>query len=154
MTDINCLNCKCSEMASDGKVVCQKDNIRFSKDSASLRSCWDFSWREKKLKHTMTRPSGNDIVQQIGTPATLEQLAEECCELGQAALKLARKLRGENPTPKSEVECRNALREEMADVLVCMEALSLAGVTTKEAVDEIADEKRKRWSERLKEVKQ
>lgn len=34
----------------------------------------------------------------IGTPAVLEQLAEESAELAQAALKLSRKLRGENPT--------------------------------------------------------
>ena len=50
-----------------------------------------------------------DIVDYIGLPALLEQLAEECGELTQAALKLARLRRGENPTPKTEKECRDAL---------------------------------------------
>ena len=60
-----------------------------------------------------------DIVEKIGLPATLEQLAEECVELAQAALKYARMLRGENPTPKSEEQLRNSLMEELADVEVC-----------------------------------
>lgn len=42
----------------------------------------------------------DDILEMIGTAALLEQLAEESAELAQAALKMARKLRGENPTPK------------------------------------------------------
>ena len=46
-----------------------------------------------------------NIVETIGTAAVLEQLAEESAELAQAALKLARKLRGGNPTPKTEQEC-------------------------------------------------
>ena len=41
----------------------------------------------------------NDIIDSIGLPAVLEQLAEECSELAQASLKYARLLRGENPTP-------------------------------------------------------
>ena len=43
----------------------------------------------------------NDIIDTIGLPAMLEQLAEECSELAQASLKYARLLRGENPTPKT-----------------------------------------------------
>lgn len=41
------------------------------------------------------------VLDMIGTAALLEQLAEESAELAQAALKLARKMRNENPTPKS-----------------------------------------------------
>lgn len=52
------------------------------------------------------------IVERIGEPAFLEQLAEECSELAQAALKTARKYRGENPTPKTIDECYDALQEE------------------------------------------
>ena len=37
----------------------------------------------------------NLIIPKIGLPATLEQLAEEAAELGQAALKVARVIRGE-----------------------------------------------------------
>lgn len=46
-----------------------------------------------------------EVICSLGEPALLEQLAEECSELAQAALKLARKERGENPTPKTEEEC-------------------------------------------------
>jgi len=90
-----------------------------------------------------------DIVKKIGLPAALEQLAEECCELGQATLKLARKLRGENPTPKSIGECETDLLEETGDVLVCLNTLGEAGVIIKETVDSIIEAKNKRWQERL-----
>lgn len=43
----------------------------------------------------------DDVLEMIGTAALLEQLAEESAELAQAALKMARKLRNENPTTKS-----------------------------------------------------
>lgn len=55
----------------------------------------------------------------IGDAATLEQLAEECAELGQAALKLARVLRKENPTPVTSAEAQKNLSEEFTDVLTC-----------------------------------
>lgn len=42
-----------------------------------------------------------EVICSQGEPALLEQLAEECSELAQAALKLARLERGENPTPKT-----------------------------------------------------
>ena len=51
----------------------------------------------------------NEILNKIGEAAALEQLAEECTELAQSALKLARKIRGENPTPKSLEECKASL---------------------------------------------
>ena len=59
----------------------------------------------------------NEILNKIGEAAVLEQLAEECTELAQSALKLARKIRGENPTPKSLEECKASLQEEAADVV-------------------------------------
>lgn len=40
------------------------------------------------------------IVERIGEPAFLEQLAEECSELAQAALKTARKYRSDKPAAK------------------------------------------------------
>ena len=65
------------------------------------------------------------IIEYIGEPAYLEQLAEECCELGQAALKLARILRKENPTPVTEEEARANLTEEFTDVILCANGLGL-----------------------------
>lgn len=64
------------------------------------------------------------VAAKIGTPALLEQLGEECAELGKAALKEARRLRGENPTPVTEAEARSNLAEEAADVLNCLVELS------------------------------
>lgn len=61
-----------------------------------------------------------DVIKEIGMPAMLEQCAEECTELAHACLKLSRKMRDENPTPKTEQECTNDLAEEMGDVMLCM----------------------------------
>lgn len=89
------------------------------------------------------------IIDIIGTPAMLEQLAEECSELAQAALKMSRVLRGENPTPKTWTECLDALTEEIADVELCTDQL-------KDFVDDfrietIKDQKWARWEARLHE---
>lgn len=59
------------------------------------------------------------MIEKIGTPAMLEQLAEEAAELSQAALKLARVLRGENPTLVTRREARKHLMEEYTDVFQC-----------------------------------
>jgi len=91
----------------------------------------------------------NDIIEQVGLPAVLEQLAEECAELAQASLKYARLLRGENPTPKTEQECLEALTEETADVYLCMNLIMFAGVAGAETVEHITSEKFARWKDRL-----
>ena len=59
----------------------------------------------------------------IGKEAMLEQTAEECSELSKACLKLARKLRDENPTHKSFDVLENNLKEEVTDVLICIAEL-------------------------------
>ena len=93
----------------------------------------------------------NDIIEQVGLPAVLEQLAEECSELAQASLKYARLLRGENPTPKTEQECLEALTEEMADVELCNSLLMGGDYVDFDAVMELIEVKDKRWHERLRE---
>ena len=65
------------------------------------------------------------MINEIGKPAMLEQMAEECSELTQALLKYARKLRNENPTPKSESEIKRNLIEEYSDVIQCARELGL-----------------------------
>ena len=57
------------------------------------------------------------------SPARYEILAEESAELAQAALKLARKLREENPTPVPINQLENDFLEAVADVLVCLNLL-------------------------------
>lgn len=58
-------------------------------------------------------------------PARYESLAEECTELAQAALKMARLIRGENPTPIKRGEAETNLQEEFTDVISCAIALNL-----------------------------
>jgi len=65
------------------------------------------------------------MVQRIGFPAMLEQLAEEASELAQAALKVARITRGENPTPVSIEEGVRYLKEEYTDVIQCATELGI-----------------------------
>lgn len=93
------------------------------------------------------------IVERIGEPAFLEQLAEECSELSQAALKTARKYRGENPTPKTIDECLDSLQEEMADVMLCMyEWFDYREKDFWDGVCMTKQEKLERWKRRLEEV--
>ena len=46
-----------------------------------------------------------------------EQLAEEAAELAQAANKMARAMRGTNPTPKTEMDAYHDVIEEYTDVV-------------------------------------
>lgn len=89
------------------------------------------------------------IVDRIGLPATLEQTAEECAELAHACLKEARRLRGENPTPKTEIECWMAIVEEMADMEICLKMLREAGFWSNL---DLVDKKRRRMAKRLDEA--
>ena len=57
------------------------------------------------------------IVEEIGIPALFEQTAEECVELAHICMKLARKLRQENPTPINIPDIMSKLGEETADVM-------------------------------------
>lgn len=86
------------------------------------------------------------LIDLTGEPAMLELLAEECAELAHAALKLARKYRGENPTPRSEAECLHALEEEIADVSTCVGQLD--GIVDMDRVIDIAKKKLDRWWQR------
>jgi hypothetical protein len=88
------------------------------------------------------------IIECIGEPAMLEQLAEECMELGKAALRKARVIRDENPTPVTIEEADKNLIEETTDVMICLEELKL----NKDPA--ISYDKRKRfltrWEEKLR----
>ena len=86
----------------------------------------------------------------LSEPTRLEQLAEECAELGHAALKLARILRGENPTPEPEETARKHLTEEIADVMVCVDAV--ADTRMLRDIGEKCTEKKDRWETRMKQA--
>ena len=81
----------------------------------------------------------------LSEPARIEQLAEEAAELAQAALKMARVMRDENPTPVPYMEALRRLREEYTDVFV-------AAIAAELLVDsELGKAKMERWAGRVKE---
>lgn len=81
--------------------------------------------------------------------AILENCAEECAELGHACLKMARKLRDENPTPKSLKEITENLTEEIADVFVLTTAVIQYLELDCDEIDKLSHQKLKRWNDRL-----
>lgn len=85
------------------------------------------------------------IVELIGKPAVCEQLAEECAELGKVALKMARILRRDNPTPVTMEEVNAQIIEEFTDVIHCAFVLGLDP-----NFDQI-EKKDKRWRKRISE---
>ncbi len=87
----------------------------------------------------------------IGVPATLDQLAEECLELGHVCTKYSRYLRGENPTVVYDEEIlKKKLAEEIADVYVSLnEVRKTDGLVDKMKIANMIDYKRKRMYERI-----
>ena len=81
----------------------------------------------------------NEVKRLIAEPALLEQMGEECAELAQALLKKARKIRGENYTPKTFATIDNDIVEEFTDVILCSMVLSL------EVDTNILNKKLDRW---------
>lgn len=82
----------------------------------------------------------------------LVQLAEECAELGKAALKVRRTITRDNPTPVSCNEAEEQMREEIADVLLMMQYVTGGDVAITASPDivEIAERKERRWAKRLR----
>ena len=70
----------------------------------------------------MTKQQVDRIRKEYGDEYLYRQLAEECMELGHAALKLIRAQRGETPVPLDEA--KTALIDEAADVRVMLGALN------------------------------
>ena len=94
-----------------------------------------------------------NVVDKIGVPALLEQTAEESIELAHACLKLARKIRKENPTPKTKEELCHNLNEEIADVRLCIDTMidELVDVVSIVEIMNVTTYKDQRWKERLAE---
>lgn len=107
------------------------------------------------LRDESHKPSEEDIpdlVARIGEPAMLEQLAEECCELGHAALKQAREMRDENRTHQDPEVIRNNLIEELADVSISIyQVIKNTNLVTEKEVQEAFERKNERMKARFKE---
>ncbi len=79
----------------------------------------------------------------VPAPALYEALAEEATEVAQAALKMARIQRQENPTPVDLVDATKSLNEELTDLLLCMDVVNM------HADQNLAMAKLNRWISRL-----
>lgn len=87
------------------------------------------------------------IKQHLPQDELLAQLAEECAELSQAALKLRRALTGINHTPVAADEARRNLVEEAADVYNVLGLLLDAEDNAE--IYSIIRRKKERWLKRL-----
>lgn len=95
----------------------------------------------------MTKITIMDI---IGEAATLEMMAEEYTEAAHAALKLARIIRDENPSPVPKEKAVEHLLEEISDCGLCAhEWLINQPSEFAEDMNDNADVKRTRWIIRL-----
>lgn len=84
------------------------------------------------------------VREKLDDQTLLEQLAEECCELGKAALKAIRAYEyTENVTPVTKEQAHADISEETQDVMAVLEILGLSGVDTS------SNPKWDRWARRL-----
>ena len=88
------------------------------------------------------------ITKRLSESERYAQLAEECNELGKAALKIRRIITpGASPTMEAALD---NLHEEFADVLVCCDVLPLDWAK----IHDIERKKSERWVKRLMERKE
>lgn len=89
------------------------------------------------------------ISEKYGKEYMLRQLAEECSELSQAALKYIRAVRKE--TPMRIDEAIEHLTEEIADVRLMIDAVSATVLSERNVddVQEINEQKLDRWKTRM-----
>ena len=79
----------------------------------------------------------------LGCEELLGQLTEECCELGQAAQKVRRAMKG--TTPVRLEAAREKLTEEVGDVLLLLDFMEKNSLLTLEEARNIAGSKLVRW---------
>ena len=119
---------------------------------AEVAKAWNERFVEEPLPRMKKEARVNlaKVNEMLGEEELLCQLAEECAELGKAALKLRRVLNGKNKTPVTLDEAEANITEEIADVigvLTCLGCFDLADINNRYA--DIIDKKAQRWVERL-----
>ncbi|MCM1232752.1 MAG: hypothetical protein NC489_21710 [Ruminococcus flavefaciens] len=150
--------CREGQQLQDAVKACEEWGLTFDAINESLPEWLEaFGNRPRKVGATEywddravainTLPEAPKILAAIGVPAVLEQTAEECAELAQAALKMARALRGENPTPVTHSQAAEHLLEELGDVRLCLKLLDAAMGGASTSTQE--QQKLQRWLERL-----
>lgn len=93
---------------------------------------------EKNLEKNTER-----VRELLDQPELFCQLAEECDELGKAALKLRRAITGINPVRMTETDAWRNLYIELADVMNSLDALQIH--TDDVLIMIIREEKMERW---------
>ena len=92
----------------------------------------------------------NDYVETIAESVPLDdllaQLAEECAEVGHAALKLRRARTGTNPTPVTGEQAFEKLEEEISDLHTVLTVLGVCGIS---GISSVYNAKLKRWAGRV-----
>lgn len=91
-----------------------------------------------------------EIKDMIPVCELLAGLAEECCELAQAALKLRRCYDGTNPTPADPDKQYERFLEEIGDVELYLDQLSI----NRRVIRDYKAMKLNRWKQRLEGAKQ
>ena len=88
----------------------------------------------------------NEIKEKVSESGKLTQIAEECAEGAQAALKYYRALNGEG-NEIDAISSKIHLIEELADISVCMDVFM--GDYERSVFNMVYERKLKRWKERL-----
>lgn len=89
------------------------------------------------------------VIDCLPTEELLCQLAEECNELGHAALKVRRCLDGTNPSRTPKEDAWKNLFEEIADIWLVLHLLGLDTESMQERYQDIMTEKTDRWADSL-----
>lgn len=93
------------------------------------------------------------IMKHLSCGEVMAQLAEECDELGHAALKMRRTIIPDNPTPITEEEAYKRVMEEIADIALCIDVLGINNAIDRLKIEQIKRAKAERWAKRLQEGK-
>lgn len=157
----NCGNCKYNQ---DGYCSAVPSYKYFQVDSHLC--CTD--WKAKEPEPAPLTPSNSkglnpfipeasEVLEYVRQEESLynrmQQLAEEAAELAQAVLKYNRAMGFGCYTPMSPKDANDAIVEEMADVLLCIEAAFPHCPGNMDFYSNLArvyQEKAERWAERLK----
>lgn len=93
--------------------------------------------------------TNQQIIDRMGLPAVVDQVAEESTELTHSLQKYVRCLRRKSPTPTTQDEAWNHVKEEFADLLLMAEIVGLWADLP--GIANMMDAKRQRLVQRLQE---
>lgn len=86
------------------------------------------------------------VMKKVPLAARYELVAEEATELAHSSLKIARILRGENPTPKTITQAKKEAEEELNDLINAIQVTEDLRIDLGSRI-----RKMKRWIKRLEE---